>query len=513
MTKMRPLIAMLALLLGAASTAPTPAQVTSTQEIRGLEISSSYKGFQNPRDMEELTQSILRGQFNMIIPEVRTMIGVAYSSRIEGSLPYVDETNPNPVAQLHGVIQLTRLREIENGQRVSLVDLMPLVRTLPAHNSLMGSVYPERSPLGTAPGMACLNAEGDTQAPGGFVYLDPGNPAVQQYLGAVFLELNVNMNIDGVILDDLRYPGRDWGYSPEAIAAFRAQVGGFGPPPPDDPVFSAWRREQLSLLLRSIKTELTRQVPTLKMGIVIEADGPPPTTWEEWVNSKAYAEHYQDWIGWCREGYVNLVLLRISRRHDANTVTFIDEWTRFLNNNCYNATPVISIDGSVNFTDALSTQYRAVRNRGFGTSLFHYAAPSRDQNPGFYASLQNTLFSTSLGVRLAPVPLSGNLESRQFSIMDTPPTTWVSGAAAAAAARPTPTPLVIRGATPSPVPPVATPAVIRPEQITRSIELTNGRKIEGKILEVRESSYILLPDGGSQVELPKSLVKAIIPPL
>jgi hypothetical protein len=65
---------------------------------------------------------------------------------------------------------------------------------------------------------------------------------VRSYLTDVISDIAVNYDIDGVILDRIRYPqtsftraNRDFGYHPDAIAAFNAETHRTGVPSPADP--------------------------------------------------------------------------------------------------------------------------------------------------------------------------------------------------------------------------------------------------------------------------------------
>jgi len=471
--------------------------VPTAIEVRGLEILSTSEGFQDSVQIGELLQRIDQGEFNKIYPEVRSLVGVAYKSDLENEMPFLRADVGNPLSTLRNSLP-------------ALVEMYPWVHTLPAHNSLIGKTPVAKSPLGVAPGMADVNIKGQKEGLGSIISLDPGHPYTREYLVALFLDMVKSVRPHGIVLDDFWYQGREWGYSEGAITAFRAAVGGTGPAPMDDPTWSAWRRAQLTETLRYIRTRTHEIYPTVRFSVVVDAVGEPPTTWEEWIASDTYANRMQDWIGWCQEGIVDEIILRYHKRQDTAGVREIELWSRFLSDNCLAASPIISISGKLNFTDALVQQYRIARVRGIGTSLHHYASPTREQNAGFYSTLPVTVFAGRAGNRLQPQPIAGTAESRTFSIMPNPPAT----VALEVAPVPTPTPEPpLTFTRPTPVPTPTPVPVIRPAAIIRTIVLKNGRQIQGKVTAIEgEGVTITLERGGSMV-LPKRDIEKVIPPI
>ncbi|MDX2177247.1 MAG: family 10 glycosylhydrolase [Candidatus Sumerlaeia bacterium] len=497
-TTPRPFLILIALLLwslpggAAAQVAPLPSANT---EPRGLEVLASSEGFTSSDEIEKLSVDVVAAGFNQLYPEARTLIGVAWPSNIEPMLPFVGRGIENPLGLLRNRVSST-------------VEILPWLQVMPAHNVLMGVTPPEKSPLGIAPGMASIDVTGERRAFGNLVYLDPGNPATREYLLAVILEMSQSIRADGVVLDTFEYAGREWGYSEAAIEAFRAEVGGSGPPLPNDPVWSAWRREQLTNALRLMRSRIRSVLPQFKFSVVIDASGPPPATWDEYTAGTAYSEKMQDWLGWCRDGLLEQIVIRFHERHGTETLANLEAWSRFLADNAGLAVPVVSLSGRANFTENLVAQHRTVRTRGVGTSLNHYAFPTRDMNLGFYEGLRRSAFGTNFGVRLSPEPRRGERESRQFTRMQPPPPEYPR--AARREATPTPEP-PLRFVTPTP-PPSPTPVpVLRPSPIVRVIVLRNGRQIQGVVAEVRDSTYVILPEGGTQMVVSKAQVQGIYP--
>jgi uncharacterized lipoprotein YddW (UPF0748 family) len=112
--------------------------------------------------------------------------------------------------------------------------------------------------------------------------LDPGHPAAAQYTVDVLLYLVRHYDIDGLHLDYIRYYGADYGYNRVSVDRFRAAYGGSGLPDPADEQWKAWRREQVTTLVRRIYLEALSVKPDLVVSAATIAwgDGPNQTGWE-----------------------------------------------------------------------------------------------------------------------------------------------------------------------------------------------------------------------------------------
>ena len=165
------------------------------------------------------------------------------------------------------------------------------------------------------------------------VYLDPGVPAVADYLAAAVVSLAQNYDLDGVTFDRLRYPdfnlggAPSWGYNTESLARYAAETGETGLPHPSDPAWAAWRRRQLSLLERRLYLELKHANPALWVGSATIAYGAPP---ENFAGSTAYRLVLQDWAGWLQRGFLDLNLpMNYKQQGDAREAAWFRAWNRY----------------------------------------------------------------------------------------------------------------------------------------------------------------------------------------
>lgn len=479
--------------------ADAPTDRIEGRQIKGLQVLSTARGFQNREQLNELATDIQAAEFNRVYIEVRTTFGVAYRSEIEQSLPFITAAWENPFRELR--------------QRVSPdVELIAVMNLLPAYNAAVGANPPITNPAGRNPAFVCKALDGRVVASDNHIYLDPGNPEVVAYLANLVGEMDRELGPDGYLFTGVRYPGADWGYSDRAILNFRSTVGGTGLVAEDNPVWAAWRRAQLGQLLTAMRTSLPSGTRARSFATILEAEGEPPANWEAWTSSEIYAEHMQDWISWCREGAINEIIFHVAERM-APQGNVLDSWVAFLNNNSHGASPIISIAGNMNFLLGFTNQYNAVRSRGVGTILHHYEDPMRGASRGFFVSLPNIIFQSQPGNAVPGRPLEGPAEDRNFAALSAPPPELtIATPTEVAYVNPLEEkPLVF--STPTPVPTTPPPPSFVPDQIMRRVFLTSGREVQATVLEVTTSNVTLKPENSAPIVVPRNLISRIEPPI
>ncbi len=125
-------------------------------------------------------------------------------------------------------------------------------------------------------------------------YLDPGNPEVTRYIFNVLMDIVWNYDIDGLHLDYIRYPGREWGYDPAALSRFFTRYGG---DPGDLPgEWDHWRRGQVSDMVRTLYGEMMRVKPWVTLSAAVF----------RW--SSAYHYKLQNWQRWCGAEYLDVLI-------------------------------------------------------------------------------------------------------------------------------------------------------------------------------------------------------------
>jgi len=116
--------------------------------------------------------------------------------------------------------------------------------------------------------------------------LDPGIPAVQDYLYNIFMDIVRNYDIDGIHFDYIRLLSSNSGYDPVALAQFQAETGfSYSPASPGalSEVFEAWRRDQISQLVHRVHSQTMLEKP--------------------WVDTSAFLVNFSDSVEVLGQGY------------------------------------------------------------------------------------------------------------------------------------------------------------------------------------------------------------------
>jgi uncharacterized lipoprotein YddW (UPF0748 family) len=134
-------------------------------------------------------------------------------------------------------------------------------------------------------------------------FLDPGVPEVREYNLKLIKDIVSRYDVDGLMLDYVRYPGQEWGYSDIAVARFNKAHGRTGKPDPKDPAWGQWRRDQVTQMVREIYREVTRLKPHVKVSAATIPWGDCPSDFKK---TDAYASVFQDWRAWMQQGIIDI---------------------------------------------------------------------------------------------------------------------------------------------------------------------------------------------------------------
>ncbi len=148
----------------------------------------------------------------------------------------------------------------------------------------------------------------NTNAPAG-AFLDPGIDKAKDYTKNIILDIISNYNLDGIILDYVRYPYIDYGYNPTAVQKFETDVkNGFQP---DD--FSLWRQEQLTNFVKDIGRKIKNVKPDITFAITVKP---------EYDKAKKY--YFQNWKKWLKNDNLDFVCLMIYTKSDIEFERIVD---------------------------------------------------------------------------------------------------------------------------------------------------------------------------------------------
>lgn len=161
-------------------------------------------------------------------------------------------------------------------------------------------------------------------------FLDPGVPEVKDLAVKAATELaqrqpaSVHLDFIRYPEDETRVPGSEWGYNPIALARYAQETGKIGQPETDDPDWAAWKRQQVTQIVREIR-QATQGVP-LSAAVVTWGRGPGATG--SFTGSSAWTDVAQDWPGWAKEGLVDQLVVMNYFNEETNAEDH-EDWAAF----------------------------------------------------------------------------------------------------------------------------------------------------------------------------------------
>ena len=142
--------------------------------------------------------------------------------------------------------------------------------------------------------------------------IDPGNPLAADWTYRVYMDVVRHYDVDGIHLDFIRYGGEGknaghWGYNAVSVARYNRRYGTSGLPVWNDPRWQAWRREQVTDLVRRVYVGAAALKPTLivSAATICWGDAPKSDLAYE-TKSASYTEVFAPFRDWMREGILDL---------------------------------------------------------------------------------------------------------------------------------------------------------------------------------------------------------------
>lgn len=372
--------ALLALPPAAPAAGPPP---PAPPEVRALWVDAFGAGIRTPEEAEELVLEARRANLNLLFVQVRRRGDALYARGFEPPLD-VPAFDPRFDALEHVV----RAAHREGLEVHAWVNAMPVWRNEPPpcdarhlFNRHGPGAAGEEMWLTTAP-------DGATLFPVG-TFLDPGHPAVQEYLPRVYANLVREYDLDGIHFDYIRYPetegtpgrGSAVGYNPAALERFRKATGRTDAPEPGDEAFTAWRRRQVSAVVRRVFLEAKEAKPGLVVSASVIPWGAPPSGEDDFADAAPMQRVFQDWHGWLKEGILDLAVpMNYARETDDRVRGWFDGWIAWESRHAHGRAIAVGLGGYRNSPDDTLAQLSRVRGlaRGegpAGVSLFSYRVP------------------------------------------------------------------------------------------------------------------------------------------
>ncbi|GGK98312.1 glycoside hydrolase family 10 protein [Deinococcus radiotolerans] len=162
-------------------------------------------------------------------------------------------------------------------------------------------------------------------------WLDAAIPDAAEYMTQAAVSLVRNYPVDGIQLDRIRYPdGGAWGYDPKVLARYRAESGRPGTPAASDPTWQAWKREQITNLVRRIALEVKAARPDAWISAATITYNDAPADLGGFRKTRTYTDVMQDWPTWMQTGLLDLnVLMNYKRDAAPPQGAWFDRWNTF----------------------------------------------------------------------------------------------------------------------------------------------------------------------------------------
>ena len=353
-------------------------------EFRALWVDSWAQGIHDAAQISKLVNDARAGHFNTLVVEVRRRADAFYESRFEPKCADV-AANFDPLADL-----LAKAHDTNSGPHIGVHCWLV---TYPA---CTGKNYPPpqpNHPLNLHPDWQNLTyldsaADDSTESEDGgkTYYFDPAHPEVQKHIFNVAMDLVSRYDIDGLNWDYIRYPGPEWGYNPVSITRFNSRFHRTGQPSQSDPVWTQFRRDQVTALVRKVYLSAI----ALKPKLILSADTFSfPTAAKDdstWPESSAYKGVLQDWRAWMEEGILDLNMPMTYYAQTTHAQDYLNS-SAFTKNHRYNRFAVIGPSMYQNNISNNMVQIRSTRtatatgNHADGVACYSYAGSSKDHQP------------------------------------------------------------------------------------------------------------------------------------
>jgi uncharacterized lipoprotein YddW (UPF0748 family) len=361
-----------------------------TSDIRALWVDAFHEGIRSPAEADRLVADAKMAHINVLFVQVRRRGDSLYT---KSSDPPLDDPAYDP--GFDALDYVLNLAHREGIQVHAWINATPV----------WSGVKPPRDPRHVfnrhglrqrgAENWLTMNRKGLARFPAGY-FLDPGHPEAAAYLAEVYLNVVRSYPVDGIHFDYIRYPetgehsrrGASVGYNPVSLQRFRLATGRSDTPDPGDEQWMAWRREQVTQLVRRIYLEAKAVNPRIQVSAATVAWGKPPADESDFLDAAPGQQVFQDWHGWLKEGILDLAVpMNYARESDLTGRKWFDGWIRWERHHKHGKQVAVGIGAYLNSRQANLAQIARVLKTESGgqvdgVSFFSYANPfaSRHQS-------------------------------------------------------------------------------------------------------------------------------------
>ena len=318
-------------------------------ELRGAWVSAWGPGYLTAGQIDATIAAARKAGINALFIQVRKNADAYYDSEIEARASDIAaDFDPLAYAVSTGHAQGMQVHAWVNAFRVWTS------KKPPADPKHIVNLHPE---------WINVDSKGNTRASEG-TYLDPGVPAAREHIAKIVLDIANRYNVDGIQWDYIRYPSGEWGYSDAALARYYADTGATTKPAAKDPKWLAWKRDQVTALVKTASEQVRAIKPKLLITASTIAWGGCPA---EFAGTEAYAVVCQDWKLWAEKGYIdaNLPMCYKTERSTRSAQSFRNWLVGF--GKWAGGKPVyVGIDVTQNDDAGVLAEIEAVRKAGLG---------------------------------------------------------------------------------------------------------------------------------------------------
>ncbi|MBN1475589.1 family 10 glycosylhydrolase [Candidatus Sumerlaeota bacterium] len=365
-----------------------------------LWVDGHSRAFRSTEAMETLLADVRGAGIDTIIAVLRSQGDALFNSTFEPAPDFLTSDFTDPLLSLQ--------RHCRSGLRGEpQVHLLLGISVLDVHRGL--ALPPRGHVINEHPEWQLESINGAVEArEDGVVhhFLDPSLIEVHQHTEDLLTELVASYNLEGIVLDTLRFPegGNEWGYCAMALEQYHRDVGEVGIPAPEDPTWIQWRRDQVTDLLREISSTIRIVNPQLPIWVTALAAGSLSDGFE---SSHTYTEYLQDWPAWIDEGLCDGIILENFRdNRDRNQAIEFVEWMREARAICGDRVSLmVAVSGRDNHRTHLFQQLRSVLAADLGVVIVDYDRTARDSDAGFFTDLHTVLqaqHSRTIGAETTP---------------------------------------------------------------------------------------------------------------
>jgi uncharacterized lipoprotein YddW (UPF0748 family) len=257
--------------------------ISHADEFRGLYVDAFHPGFKSHEEVTQMVGAAKAANFNALIVQVRKRGDAYYNSKIEPKASDI-ASDYDPLAD---IITQAHKQGLEVHAWLCVYEVSHTKYTsLPASHIARAH-----------PAWLMADRKGKTTVGDGKIYVDPGVPAVREHFVSVVTDVLRNYQVDGIHLDNIRYPYANQGYNATSVAGFNQKHGRTGVPTDDDPLWCEWRRDQITALVRDVSTAVSSIKPSVKLSV---AGILTPQT--------SSTMFFQDYEAWTRDSLVDFVI-------------------------------------------------------------------------------------------------------------------------------------------------------------------------------------------------------------